>query len=145
MSSRNDPIWFRFCSILCQKWKICTWCVPGCSIKAELCGNGWRNVCHTEQWRDKTKLIRQHCLKVELSDWPLSARVCVLAVDAFSVALHLWQVLVEHFARSQSRHQIIELSSIVLPVGLCFTGLSLLFPLFFELEDKTYTYLNLIM
>lgn len=40
------------------------------------------------------------CLEVELRDRSLSARVRGLVVDAFAVALHFGQVLVEDLARS---------------------------------------------
>lgn len=76
------------------------------------------------------------CSEVELRDRSLSARVCGLAVDAFAVAFHLGQVLVEDLARTQCGHQVIKLATVVLPVCLRFPGLSLLLPLFFQLVTE---------
>lgn len=81
----------------------------------------------------------QPWLDVELCDRPLSARVRVLAVDAFAVAFHLGQVLVEDLAGPQGRHEVIELAAVVLAVCLCFAGLALPFPLLFELRDRGQT------
>lgn len=43
-------------------------------------------------------MISASGLEVELGDRSLSAGLCVLVIDAFAVAFHLGQVLVEDFA-----------------------------------------------
>lgn len=82
------------------------------------------------------------CLEVELCDRSLPARVRGLVVDAFAVALHLGQVLVEDLTRSQRRHQVVKLAAIVLPVGLRFPRLAFPLPLLFELVTEIRTNLT---
>lgn len=40
-------------------------------------------------------------LEVQLCDWSLPARVCVLVVDPLAVTFHLGQVLIEDLTRPQ--------------------------------------------
>ena len=110
-----------------------------CSGDARLGGRRVRRNVHVSLTQRETNVGRAKITprsEVELCDRSLSARVRVLAVDALAVTLHLGEVLVEDLARSQRRHQVVKLAAVVLPVGLCFPGLSLLLPLLFQLVTQ---------
>ena len=107
-----------------------------CACQVDLEG-GARDGLTGPRWRPRP------WLDVELRDRPLSARVCVLAVDALAVAFHLGQVLVEDLPRPQGRYQVVELAAVVLAVCLGFAGLAFSFPLLFELRDRGRTEMEL--
>lgn len=74
--------------------------------------------------------------EVELGDGTLAVRLTALVVDALTVALHLAQVLVEDFARTQRRHQVVELAAVLLAVGFGLARFALTFPLLLQLERR---------
>lgn len=82
-------------------------------------------------------VVDQHdChLEVKLGNWTLPAGVWCLAVYAFAIALHLWQVFIKNLSRTQSGHQIVKLSPVVLSVLFGFSSLPFFLPLLFELKD----------
>lgn len=80
-------------------------------------------------------------LDVDFCNGALSARVCALVVDPLAVPLHFGQVLVEDLARSQRRHQVVELAPVVLSVCLRLTSLPLLLPLLPQLTTKHTTFI----
>lgn len=73
--------------------------------------------------------------EVELGDGSLPAALGSLVVDAFAVAFHLGQVLVEDLSGAQGGHQVIKLP-VLLTVLLGLAGLSLLLPLLLHLGRK---------
>lgn len=81
--------------------------------------------------------VRKGCLDVEFRDGPLSARVRALVVDPLAVPFHLGQVFVEDLARSQRRHQVVELAAVVLSVGLRLPSLPLFLALLPQLTTET--------